>query len=127
MHLSVRLDYQVEIGESIAISGSTRELGSRKKNMAMDRTKSGWVCVLKLKGGESVKLEELILDFADSTEILVFIGSLRKLKKLSASCYESLREIPSLIGDLQNLQHLDISGSTIEKLPSAIGRLIPIV
>ncbi|XP_039172504.1 phosphoglucan, water dikinase, chloroplastic-like isoform X1 [Eucalyptus grandis] len=94
VHLSVRLDRQVEIGESVAILGSTGDLGSWKKNVATDWTKSGWVCELELKGGESVKLE-LILDFADITEIPTSIGSLRKLEKPSASCCESLTDITS--------------------------------
>ncbi|KAF8038904.1 hypothetical protein BT93_B1456 [Corymbia citriodora subsp. variegata] len=106
----------------MAILGPTREMGSWKKNVAMDWTKSRWVCELELKGGESVILE-FILDFADITEIPMSIDFLRKLDKLSANCCESLEEIPKSIWDLQNLQYLDISGSGIEKLPSAIGRL----
>ncbi|KAK3414637.1 hypothetical protein EUGRSUZ_H00494 [Eucalyptus grandis] len=60
VHLSVRLDHQVEFGESVAILGSARELGSWKKKVAMDWTKSGWVCELELKGGESVEYKFVI-------------------------------------------------------------------
>lgn len=67
------------------------------KNVATDWTKSGLLHELELTRGESVKLEELMLDFADITEIPMSIGSLMKLEKLSACCCESLREIPSLI------------------------------
>lgn len=93
------------------------------KNVATDWTKSGLLHELELKRGESVKLEELMLDFADITEIPTSIDSLRKLEKLSASCCESLRDILSLTWDLQSLQQLDISGFGIEKHSSAIGRL----
>ncbi|XP_048131411.1 phosphoglucan, water dikinase, chloroplastic isoform X2 [Rhodamnia argentea] len=61
VHLGVRLDHQVEFGESVAIMGSTRELGSWKKKVAMDWTKSGWVCELELKGGESVEYKFVIV------------------------------------------------------------------
>jgi len=67
------------------------------KNVATDWTKSGLLHELELKRGESVKLEELMLDFADITEIPTSIGSMRKLEKLSASYCESLREIPGSI------------------------------
>lgn len=61
MLLSVRLDRQVEFGEGVAILGSTRELGSWKKKVAMDWTKSGWVCELELKAGESVEYKFVIV------------------------------------------------------------------
>uniref|UniRef100_A0A0E0BR78 Disease resistance R13L4/SHOC-2-like LRR domain-containing protein n=1 Tax=Oryza glumipatula TaxID=40148 RepID=A0A0E0BR78_9ORYZ len=37
--------------------------------------------------------------------------------------YLSITELPDKIGDLKNLQTLDIHGSKIGKLPAAIGRL----
>ncbi|XP_059650941.1 phosphoglucan, water dikinase, chloroplastic [Cornus florida] len=55
--LRVRLNHQVEFGESVAILGSAREFGSWKKKVAMSWTKDGWFCELELKGGESVEFK----------------------------------------------------------------------
>ena len=55
VRLYVRLDHQVEFGEHVVILGSTKELGSWKKNLPMNWTNSGWVCELVLKGGEVIE------------------------------------------------------------------------
>ncbi|XP_056165228.1 disease resistance protein RUN1-like [Syzygium oleosum] len=74
--------------------------------------------------GELKDLEELVLDESRITEIPTSIGSLRKLKKLSAFCCKSLREIPSSIGNLHNLQHLNLFGcESLKELPEEVGEL----
>lgn len=59
VRLKIRLDHQVEFGESVAILGSVKELGSWKKKVPMNWTESGWVCTLEFKGGESVEYKFL--------------------------------------------------------------------
>lgn len=59
VRLNVRLDHQVEFGESVVILGSIKELGSWKKKVPMNWTESGWVCSLEFKGGESVEYKFL--------------------------------------------------------------------
>lgn len=59
VRLNIRLDHQVEFGESVAILGSVKELGSWKKKVPMNWTESGWVCTLEFKGGESVEYKFL--------------------------------------------------------------------
>ncbi|KAM5569788.1 phosphoglucan, water dikinase, chloroplastic [Rosa sericea] len=53
--LNIRLDHQVAFGESVAVLGSSKELGSWKKKVPLNWTESGWVCKLEFKGGESVE------------------------------------------------------------------------
>ncbi|ERN06779.1 phosphoglucan, water dikinase, chloroplastic [Amborella trichopoda] len=59
--IRIRLDHQVKFGEHIAITGSSKELGSWKKNVDMSWTEDGWVADLKLKGGENVEYKFVIL------------------------------------------------------------------
>lgn len=59
VRLNIRLDHQVEFGESVAILGSVKELGSWKKKVPMNWTESGWVCTLEFKGGKSVEYKFL--------------------------------------------------------------------
>ncbi|OWM70950.1 hypothetical protein CDL15_Pgr013131 [Punica granatum] len=61
VQLSIRLDHQVEFGENVAILGSTKELGSWKKNVRMNWTENGWVCDLELKGGETAEYKFIII------------------------------------------------------------------
>ncbi|CAI9117453.1 OLC1v1018851C1 [Oldenlandia corymbosa var. corymbosa] len=61
VYLKVRLDHQVEFGEHIAILGSTKELGSWKKEILMHWTENGWICDLELKGGKPVECKFVIL------------------------------------------------------------------
>ncbi|XP_056165491.1 disease resistance protein RPV1-like [Syzygium oleosum] len=74
--------------------------------------------------GKLKDLEELVLDESGITEIPTSIGSLTKLKNLSAVNCKSLREIPSSIGDLKNLQHLNLSHcERLKELPEEVGEL----
>lgn len=61
VHLSIRLDHQVEFGEHVVILGSTKELGSWKKKVHLNWTERGWVCQLELKGGKSIEYKFVIL------------------------------------------------------------------
>ncbi|GMH08067.1 hypothetical protein Nepgr_009907 [Nepenthes gracilis] len=60
--LSVLLDHQVNYGDHVAILGSTKELGSWKKKVAMSWTENGWACDLELGGGESVEYKFVIVE-----------------------------------------------------------------
>lgn len=55
--LRIRLDHQVEFGESVAVLGSSKELGSWKKKVPLNWTESGWVCKLEFKGDESIEFK----------------------------------------------------------------------
>ncbi|XP_050372459.1 phosphoglucan, water dikinase, chloroplastic [Argentina anserina] len=55
--LNIRLDHQVEFGESVAVLGSSKELGSWKKKVPLNWTESGWVCQLEFKGDESIEFK----------------------------------------------------------------------
>ncbi|KAL5542836.1 hypothetical protein UlMin_010546 [Ulmus minor] len=59
--LHIRLDHQVEFGESVAILGSKKELGSWKKKVPLNWTEAGWVCDLEFKGGESIEYKFVIV------------------------------------------------------------------
>ncbi|XWS35232.1 hypothetical protein CRYUN_Cryun21dG0108300 [Craigia yunnanensis] len=59
--LNVCLDHQVKFGEHVVILGSTKELGSWKKQVPMNWTEGGWVCDLELKRGESVEFKFVIV------------------------------------------------------------------
>lgn len=61
VQLNIRLDHQVEFGERVVILGSSKELGSWKKEVPMDWTESGWACNLQLKGGESIECKFVIV------------------------------------------------------------------
>lgn len=61
VQLSIRLDHQVKFGENVVILGSTKELGSWKKNVPMNWTENGWVCDLELKGGETAEYKFVIV------------------------------------------------------------------
>lgn len=61
VRISFRLDHQVEFGEHVVILGSTKELGSWKKNVPMKWSESGWVCDLEFKGGESIEYKFVIV------------------------------------------------------------------
>lgn len=61
VRLNLKLDHQVKFGEHVVILGSTKELGSWKKNVPMKWTESGWVCELELKGGESIEFKFVIV------------------------------------------------------------------
>ncbi|KAK3435881.1 hypothetical protein EUGRSUZ_C00318 [Eucalyptus grandis] len=69
--------------------------------------------------GELENLEELVVDDTRIKEIPSCIGSLKKLKRLSAR----IKELPESIGKLNKLEILDIYGSEIERIPSSIGKL----
>uniref|UniRef100_A0A2P2L2M0 Phosphoglucan water dikinaseic n=1 Tax=Rhizophora mucronata TaxID=61149 RepID=A0A2P2L2M0_RHIMU len=61
VQLSVRVDHQVEFGEHVVILGSTKELGSWKKNTPMNWTEAGWVCDLELEGGEIIEYKFVVV------------------------------------------------------------------
>lgn len=61
VRISFRLDHQVEFGEHVVILGSTKELGSWKKNVPMKWSESGWVCDLEFKVGESIEYKFVIV------------------------------------------------------------------
>ncbi|CAN0898658.1 Phosphoglucan, water dikinase, chloroplastic [Linum grandiflorum] len=55
VQLSICLRHQVQFGEHVVMLGSTKELGSWKKNVPLNWTEGGWVCDLEFKGGQSVE------------------------------------------------------------------------
>lgn len=55
--LKVRLDHQVEFGESVVIIGSCKELGSWKNQTLLNWSEDGWICDLELKGDELVEFK----------------------------------------------------------------------
>lgn len=61
VRISFRLDHQVEFGEHVVILGSTKELGSWKKNVPMKWSECGWLCDLEFKGGESIEYKFVIV------------------------------------------------------------------
>lgn len=61
VRISFHLDHQVEFGEHVVILGSTKELGSWKKNVPMKWSESGWLCDLEFKGGESIEYKFVIV------------------------------------------------------------------
>ena len=66
VHLSVRLNHQVNFGEHVVILGSMKELGSWKKRVPLNWTESGWVCELELKGGESIEYKFVIVSMDET-------------------------------------------------------------
>ncbi|KAG7018463.1 Phosphoglucan, water dikinase, chloroplastic [Cucurbita argyrosperma subsp. argyrosperma] len=59
--LKVRLAHQVEFGESVAILGSSEDLGSWKNCVLLNWSEDGWVCDLELKGDERVEFKFVIV------------------------------------------------------------------
>ncbi|XP_023526016.1 phosphoglucan, water dikinase, chloroplastic-like isoform X2 [Cucurbita pepo subsp. pepo] len=59
--LKVRLAHQVEFGESVAILGSSEELGSWKNCVLLNWSEDGWVCDLELRGDEQVEFKFVIV------------------------------------------------------------------
>lgn len=59
--LRIRLDHQVSFGDNVAILGSTKDLGSWKKPVAMNWAEEGWVCDLQLRAGETFEFKFVIL------------------------------------------------------------------
>ncbi|XP_022979657.1 phosphoglucan, water dikinase, chloroplastic-like isoform X2 [Cucurbita maxima] len=59
--LKVRLAHQVEFGESVAILGSSEELGSWKNCVLLNWSEDGWVCDLELRGDERVEFKLVIV------------------------------------------------------------------
>ncbi|KAJ8449699.1 hypothetical protein Cgig2_001355 [Carnegiea gigantea] len=60
VELNILLEHQVQFGESVAILGSVKELGSWKNTVAMTWTEIGWVCNLKLEGGDPIEFKFVI-------------------------------------------------------------------
>ncbi|KAM7279208.1 hypothetical protein ACFE04_006342 [Oxalis oulophora] len=61
VQLVVRVDHQVEFGEKLVMLGSSKELGSWKKQIDMNWTENGWVSELELKGGDSIEFKLVIV------------------------------------------------------------------
>ncbi|XP_022761795.1 phosphoglucan, water dikinase, chloroplastic-like isoform X2 [Durio zibethinus] len=100
--LNVCLDYQVEFGEHVAILGSTKELGSWKKQVPMNWTEGGWVCDLELKGGKSVEFKFVIVGKDKS---VVWEGGDNRVLKLSKG------------GSFGVVCHWNSTGEIVEILP----------
>ncbi|CAI0453123.1 unnamed protein product [Linum tenue] len=62
VQLNIRLDHQVKFGENVVILGSAKELGSWKKNVALNWTEGGWVCNLELDGGQSIEYKFVVVN-----------------------------------------------------------------
>ncbi|KAF9610089.1 hypothetical protein IFM89_019929 [Coptis chinensis] len=59
--IKVRLNHQVKFGETVAMFGSLKELGSWKKSFKMNWTENGWVCEVESRGGESVEFKFVVV------------------------------------------------------------------
>ncbi|KAK6266128.1 hypothetical protein QUC31_016965 [Theobroma cacao] len=103
--LNVCLDHQVEFGEHVAILGSTKELGSWKKQVPMNWTEGGWVCDLELKGDESVEYKFVIVRKDKS---VVWEGGDNRVLKLPQS------------GNFGMVCHWNSTGETVELLPLSL-------
>ncbi|CAN1837725.1 Phosphoglucan, water dikinase, chloroplastic [Linum perenne] len=62
VRLSICVHHQVRYGEHVVMLGSTKELGSWKKNVPLNWTEGGWVCDLEFKGGQSVEYKFAVVD-----------------------------------------------------------------
>ncbi|CAI0453039.1 unnamed protein product [Linum tenue] len=62
VQLNIRLDHQVKFGENVVILGSVKELGSWKKDVALNWTEGGWVCKLELDGGQSIEYKFVVVN-----------------------------------------------------------------
>uniref|UniRef100_A0A5B6ZH23 CBM20 domain-containing protein n=1 Tax=Davidia involucrata TaxID=16924 RepID=A0A5B6ZH23_DAVIN len=100
--LRVRLDHQVEFGDHVAILGSTKELGSWKKKVAMNWTNNGWFCELELKGGESVEYKFVIM--REDKSINWESGDNRVLKLPEGGCFSMV-------------SRWDMTAETVDLLP----------
>ncbi|XP_073013103.1 phosphoglucan, water dikinase, chloroplastic isoform X2 [Typha latifolia] len=60
VRLHIHLNHQVEFGKHVGIIGSTKELGSWKKQVEMEWTQDGWVCEVELSGGAPVDYKFVI-------------------------------------------------------------------
>lgn len=60
VQLRVCLEHQVKFGEHVGIIGSTKELGSWKKQVELDWTPDGWICQLELPGKTLVEFKFVI-------------------------------------------------------------------
>nr|GMD65870.1 phosphoglucan, water dikinase, chloroplastic [Ipomoea batatas] len=86
LKLKICLDHQVEFGEHIAILGSTKELGSWKKNVMMDWTEKGWVSEMEFKGGEPIEFKFVIV--GKDKNLLWETGDNRVLKLPAGGSFE---------------------------------------
>lgn len=59
--IRLRLAHQVRFGESVAIAGSAKELGSWRKEVGMQWTEDGWVCEVRFRGGQTVEFKFIVL------------------------------------------------------------------
>ncbi|XVF65426.1 hypothetical protein PTKIN_Ptkin09bG0248300 [Pterospermum kingtungense] len=103
--LNVCLDHQVEFGQHVAILGSTKELGSWKKQVPMNWTEGGWVCDLELKGGESVEFKFVIVGKDKS---VVWEGGDNRVLTLPEG------------GSFGMVCHWNSTGETLELLPLSL-------
>ncbi|KAL6000507.1 hypothetical protein ACLOJK_024206 [Asimina triloba] len=61
VQLCIKLVHQVEFGDHVGILGSSKELGSWKKNVMMTWTEDGWVSELELKGANDLEYKFVIV------------------------------------------------------------------
>ncbi|KAJ4968179.1 hypothetical protein NE237_014880 [Protea cynaroides] len=104
VRLCVRLDHQVQFGEHVAILGSTKELGSWKKNLKMNWTENGWVCVVELKGDQPVEFKFVIAG-KNNKSMIWEKGDNRVLKLPKEGVFEMVC-------------HWSMTGETVNLLPS---------
>ncbi|XWS09268.1 hypothetical protein CRYUN_Cryun40dG0071300 [Craigia yunnanensis] len=103
--LNVCLDHHVEFGEHVVILGSTKELGSWKKQVPMNWTEGGWVMDLELKGGEFIEFKFVIVRKDKS---VVWEGGDNRVLKLPQG------------GSFGMVCHWNSTGETVELLPLSL-------
>ncbi|KAJ4841700.1 hypothetical protein Tsubulata_046491, partial [Turnera subulata] len=115
IRLRIRLDHQVEFGEHVIILGSTKELGSWKKDVPMNWTEKGWVCDLELKGGQSIEFKFVT---AGKDKSMVWEGGDNRILKLpeggSFSIVCHWNETGQAV-DLLSMKDSEESGEVMEK------------
>ncbi|KAK3435865.1 hypothetical protein EUGRSUZ_C00297 [Eucalyptus grandis] len=102
-----------------------------KRLLLLNLSGCGSLKMLPEQLGELEHLEELVVDNTQIKEIPPCIGSLKKLKRISAQRlswlligdHSPLKKIPSSIGKLGELVELVLTAASIKGLPESIGEL----
>ncbi|KAF9610090.1 hypothetical protein IFM89_019930 [Coptis chinensis] len=99
--IKVRLNHQVKFGETVAVFGSLKELGSWKKSFKMNWTENGWVCEVESRGGESVEFKFVVVKSDKSLnwegELIPF-GSLVNIELKEIKDGSKNAEVENVIG-----------------------------
>ncbi|XP_077226596.1 chloroplastidic phosphoglucan, water dikinase (ATGWD3) [Tasmannia lanceolata] len=107
-----RLNHQVKFGEHVVILGSSKELGSWKKKVALAWTEDGWVSEMELKGGEEVEFKFVIV--TKEKKMMWEDGNNRVLKLPKGGSFEIVCHW-NKTGESVNPSQLENEEKTVEK------------